>query len=137
LSLYLDASVLIAMFIAENRSPDAHHGILGNSVIVSDFAIAEASAGVARRQRRGEISASDATHLFSTLDAWIARCAQRAPLENSDVLSAVGLVRRLDRGLRAPDAINIAIAQRLNATLFTFDRTMAATAIAMGLTVRT
>jgi len=41
----------------------------------------------------------------------------------------------LDLTLRAPDAINIAIAQRIEADLLTFDDQLAASARALGTTV--
>jgi predicted nucleic acid-binding protein len=45
-------------------------------------------------------------------------------------------LRRLDLTLRAPDAINIALAQRLEATLFTFDAKMAGAAKVLGVDVQ-
>jgi predicted nucleic acid-binding protein len=47
------------------------------------------------------------------------------------------ILRRLDVNLRTPDALHITIAQRLNATLLTFDRSMAAAARALGMAVVT
>jgi predicted nucleic acid-binding protein len=46
-------------------------------------------------------------------------------------------IRRLDLPLKAPDAIHIAIAQRVNAQLATFDQQMANAAGAVGHTVVT
>ncbi|MHB8476626.1 MAG: hypothetical protein ACYDBZ_10125 [Steroidobacteraceae bacterium] len=43
---------------------------------------------------------------------------------------AISLLRRLELGLRAPDAVNIAIAQRCAATLLTIDENGAIGAIA-------
>jgi predicted nucleic acid-binding protein len=49
----------------------------------------------------------------------------------SDIASAAAFIRRLDLNLRAPDAINIAIADRVGAALATFDERMAASARAL------
>ncbi|HEX3411129.1 MAG TPA: PIN domain-containing protein [Stellaceae bacterium] len=43
--------------------------------------------------------------------------------------------RRLDLGLRAPDALHLAIARRLDATLVTRDRCLATAAGEMGIAV--
>jgi predicted nucleic acid-binding protein len=94
LTLYLDASALLPLFIEEARTYDAHEHLRGNVLLISDFAIAEFSSGV-----------------------------------------AIGLVRRLDPGLRAPDALNIAIAQRCEANLLTFDGKMARSARSLGMNV--
>jgi predicted nucleic acid-binding protein len=49
--------------------------------------------------------------------------------------AAAALLRRLDLTLRTADTINIAIAQRMGATLATFDQKMAAGAALLGLSV--
>lgn len=72
---------------------------------------------------------------FSLLDAWSARSATRVEISAVDVAVAETLLRRIDPPLQAPDAIHIAIAQRINATLVTFDRQMEAGARALGMTV--
>jgi uncharacterized protein len=53
----------------------------------------------------------------------------------SDIASAASFIRRLDLNLRAPDAINIAIADRIGAALATFDDRMAAAARALEVAV--
>jgi len=45
------------------------------------------------------------------------------------------MLRRLDLNLRAPDAIHIAITERANATLVTFDLKMADSARSLGVAV--
>jgi len=137
LRLYLDTSVLVPLFVAESRSTDAHAGLHGQNLYVSDLAAAEFSAAISTRVRKGEMNAADAASLFATFDAWAGRAANRVQIEGGDMAAALGLIRRLDLSLRAPDAANIAIAQRLGATLFTFDQKMAAAAGAIGLTLMT
>ncbi len=46
--------------------------------------------------------------------------------------AAEAFVRRLDLALRTPDALHIAMAQRVDATLVTFDEKMATCAKALG-----
>lgn len=135
MSLYLDASALLPLFIEETRTEQAHACLRGNVLIISDFAIAEFSSGVARRTRAGEIDESGATTVFAALDAWTVNATRREALTAGDVNVAISLVRRLDLGLRAPDAINIAIAQRCDASLLTFDEKMARSARSLGMTV--
>lgn len=48
---------------------------------------------------------------------------------------AANILRRLDLNIRTGDALNIAIAQRLEATLATFDGKMAENARALGVPV--
>jgi uncharacterized protein len=134
LTLYLDASVLIPLFIAEKRSNDVENTLMGQIAIVSDFAAAEFSSGVARRVRMGEITDADAAGVFATFDAWTVTAARRESLATV-VLAATTWVRRLDLALRTPDAINLAMAWRLGATVFMFDAKMTVAARALGLGV--
>ena len=135
MTLYLDASALLPLFIEETKTQRAHGILRGTILVISDFAVAEFSAGVARRARLGEITDSGAAAVFAALDAWTVNAARRESLTTGDVGVAISLVRRLDLGLRAPDAINIAIAQRCEAQLLTFDEKMARSARSLGLTV--
>lgn len=135
MSLYLDASALLPLFIDEPRTNQAHESLRGNVLIISDFALAEFSSGVARRTRAKEISDSDAASVYAASDAWVLNATRRETLMPRDVNVAISLVRRLDLALRAPDAVNIAIAQRCAATLLTYDARMARSARSLGLTV--
>jgi len=135
LSLYLDASALLPLFIDEPKTQRAHELLRGNILVISDFAVAEFSSGVARRARLGEINDSGASAVFAAVDAWTVNAAKRENLTTGDVGFAISLIRRLDLGLRAPDAINIAIARRCEAQLLTFDDKMARSARSLGLTV--
>ncbi len=74
----------------------------------------------------------EARAAFSDFDIWSAESAHRVETRPADIAVATAFLRRLDLSLRSPDAINIAIAQRLSATLATLDRRMSANAIALG-----
>jgi predicted nucleic acid-binding protein len=136
LNLYLDASVLVPLFVAESRSADAQAGLPGHDLYISDLAAAEFSAAISRRMRVGDLTAADAASVYAAFDAWAGKAANRAMIEAGDMATAVALVRRLDLKLRMADAANLAIAQRLSATVFTFDKTMAAAAAALGIAVK-
>lgn len=134
MSVYLDASVLIALFTDDPFTSRADTFLRANSsvLIVSDFAAAEFASVIARHVRTADITPDDARIVFSTFDAWTARATQCAGTTAADVAVAEAFLRRLDLTLRTPDAINIAIVQRIEATLFTFDDKMMASARALG-----
>src|SRR5207248_8010374 len=83
----------------------------------------------------GESTFEEARSDLSDLDTWLIRFAQRVEIGAADVAVATMFLRRLDLPLLTPDAIHIAITQRLNATLVTFDRQMATSARALGTAV--
>jgi len=133
-SVYLDASVLVPLFTYDPFSSRAENVLrsLASILVVSDFAAAEFASVIARQVRIRDMTRHNARIAFSAFDSWAARTAQRVEIEPLDVQAAEAFVRRLDLNLRAPDAINIAIAQRIGAALFTFDKRMMQNARALG-----
>jgi predicted nucleic acid-binding protein len=134
LSAYLDASVLVALFVQDPLTNRARAILREHpqAIVVSDLAAAEFASAIARLVRIGDATADGARATFATFDAWTSRASGRAETTSSDIGSAAAFIRRLDLTLRAPDAIHIAIAQRIGADLLTFDRQMAAGARALG-----
>jgi predicted nucleic acid-binding protein len=136
-NLYLDASVIVALLTTDILTSRAvsyfrtHTPIL----IVSDFAAAEFASVIARRVRIREVTKPVARIAFAQLDAWMIRNTERAETTTADVMVAALALRRLDLTLRTADALNIAITQRIGATLMTFDEKMAASAKALGVAV--
>ncbi|WP_204848392.1 type II toxin-antitoxin system VapC family toxin [Rhodopila globiformis] len=135
--LYLDASVLVALVSADpfTARAEARLGAGTHVLVVSDFAAAEVASAIARRVRMREMIETEARNAFALFDALVLRVAERVVTDPSDVRAAEAALRRLDLPLRTPDALNIAIAQRVDATLLTFDMKMAEAAQALGLEV--
>ena len=104
-------------------------------MIVSDLAGVEFSSAMARRVRMGQFTFNEARLALLTFDAWVARSATSAEITAADFTLAVSFLRRLDLPLRTLDALHIALAQRLNATLVAFDQRMIASARAIGMAV--
>jgi predicted nucleic acid-binding protein len=127
MGVYLDASVLLPIFIEEARSArvDAFLGSCEDLLIVSDVAAAEFAAALGHRARSGDITVEEAHGIFAAFDAWSGRATERAELTSLDVGAAEGFLRLIDLALRLPDALNLALAIRLGAALATFDDRMA------------
>jgi predicted nucleic acid-binding protein len=123
----LDASALVPLFIADifTAGTDEFLRIKLPVLIVSDFAAAEFGSAIARRVCAGDLTEGEAQGAFRAFDDWVARTARRAETTAKDVAAATALLRRLDLGLRTPDAVNIAIARRIGADLLTYDEKMA------------
>ena len=130
MKLYLDTSVLVAMLTTDAFTARAFRYLndATPNLIVSDYAAAEFASAVARRVRAGEMTVDAARKAFATFDKMAPGAVQRIETSSADIKSAEALLRRLDLALRAPDAVNIAIAQRIGASLMTFDEKMAASA---------
>jgi uncharacterized protein len=134
LSIYFDTSVLVALFTDDPFSNQAQKAFRGRAVtfITSDFAAAEFSSALSRRVRMGELSILEARDAVTDFDAWLMDMALRVESTPADVSAADLMLRRLNLNLRTPDALNIAIAQRIGAELATFDARMAENAKSLG-----
>lgn len=137
MSSYLDASVVVPLFIKDTFSARALTllSTLNEAPLVSDWAALEVSNVVTRQARVGALSPEQAQAVLLNVDIWCGRSVSAVEISPLDVSIATSLVRRQDLTLRAADAVHIAIAQRLGATLCTFDLRMAEAAKIMNLRV--
>jgi uncharacterized protein len=126
-SAYLDASVLLPRLVEEPESPavDAYLAHNRQPLVISDFASAEVASGLSRLVRMRRLSAEEAFSALGDFEIWRAASTSAEEVHAADVRLAYALVRRFDLMLRAPDALHVAIAHRLNATLVTLDQRLA------------
>jgi predicted nucleic acid-binding protein len=137
-SVYLDTSVLASLFIDTDVFASRAATFFAQAddvLIVSDFAATEFASVLARLTRMNQIQESRTRAIFDAFDIWRTRFTDDEDTIPSDLLAATTMIRRLDLNLRAPDAINLAIALRLTASVATFDRRMARNAQALGIAV--
>jgi uncharacterized protein len=136
-TVYLDSSILVALF-TDDPLTDRAKAFLATDpfpMVISDFASAEFASAIARRVRMQNITPDNARIGFSSFDIWKGRAARHVETEPSDIAAAAAFLRRLDLNLRTPDALNIAIAQRIGASLATFDAGMIANSRSLGVQV--
>ena len=136
MSIYLDTSVLVALFTDDPFSGRADQ-LLGqsNDFLVGDYAAAEFASSIARHARMGELTVPEARMVFANFDSWMRGAVTAVETASSDIRAAEGFLRRLDLTLRAGDALHIAVAQRNGADLATFDVKMSASAGLLGVSL--
>ncbi len=139
MTCYLDSSVVLPTLVKEPASAavDAFMSTVKQELLVSDFAAAEVASALSRLVRIGRLQASEGAACLTDFDVWRAAMTTTAEIHAADVRLAGAYVRRFDLELRAPDALHVAIARRLDAALVTLDRRMAAAAVELGVTVET
>ena len=135
MSVYLDASVIVPTIVASPPSAIVHAFLVANreAVIVSDFAAAEVASALSRLVRTGELERSDAEARLATLDDWMGADTATAVTVGDDVKLAGALVRRFELMLRTPDALHLAICDRVGGQLITRDVRLAMAAGTVGL----
>jgi predicted nucleic acid-binding protein len=136
MSVYLDASVIVALFVMDAQTERADRFLAAQrpTLVISDFAEAEFISAIGGHVRIGRLDLDRAQSALTAFDAWASR-ATRVETRAADVAAASAMLRRLDLVLRTPDALNLAIAHRVGAALATFDHRMAACAETLGVPV--
>lgn len=135
MSVYLDASVVVPMFVAETTSPRVDAWLTAQPDIrLSQWTVAEVSSALSHRQRTGRLSPAEREAAEIELDRWLASGAPVLDVGPDD-LEAARVLLRFDPRLRTPDALHLAVVERTQAALATYDRQLAQSALAIGVEV--
>jgi uncharacterized protein len=136
-SAYLDTSVLLPTLIAEPSTQAVYDclGAVNRELLVSDFAAAEVASALSHLVRMELLAGADAFARLEDFDAWRATMSLPVDIGAADARLAYIYARRFELRLRAPDALHLAIARRLDATLVTLDRRLASAARELGIVV--
>jgi uncharacterized protein len=126
-SAYLDASVLVPRLVEEPHTAAVDAYLIGNpgELLISDFAAAEVASALSRLVRTRRLATHDAFSALTDFEIWRATSCSSVDVSAADARLAYGYVRRFELMLRAPDALHLAIARRLGATLVTLDDRLA------------
>ena len=137
MSAYLDTSVLLATLIAEPSTESVYDylGAINQELLISDFAAAEVASTLSRLIRMRLLTDADASARLADFDAWRAAMSLLVDIRAADARLAYIYVRRFELGLRAPDALHLAITRRLEAALITLDRRLATAARELGIAI--
>lgn len=128
MSFYLDTCVVIALLTAEDHSERAESWVeqhSGQDLAVSDWVTAEVSAGLAAKFRLGQIDEAvqdDARAAYGDLRR---QSLSRLAVKTRHFTQAARLADVAAAGLRAGDALHLAVAVDHGAALVTLDKTFA------------
>jgi predicted nucleic acid-binding protein len=134
--LYLDTSLLVAALTNEAETERMQHW-LGrqpeDDLAISDWVAAEFSAALSIKLRTGQIRITDRAEALAaftrlTTDSFIA-----IPVSRLDFRTAARLSDQHAMGLRAGDALHLAICANHGATLCTLDRRLSDAGSALGI----
>lgn len=126
--LYLDTSLVVTALVNEPRTHDVQQWLKeqGNSpLLISQWTVTEVSAALSIKLRTRQITSDDralAQELFSELAA---ESYGIVDVTNAHFQSAARFARQHQLSLRAGDALHLAIASSVDATLHTLDHRQA------------
>lgn len=127
MSFYLDANVLVALFVADvhSASADAWVDAGAGELFVSDFARIEFAAVLSRQVRVEAMSETAAREALSDFDEWTARMTLPVETGARDMNLADRLARDFATKLSGPDALHLALSANRDHQLVTFDMRLA------------
>ena len=139
MSFYLDASAILPLILRDSHTEQMSPWIASRvaELIVSDFASLEFSSVVSRQVRTRALTSYEANKAIELFEEWSRQFTLRVAIGSADIRFADQLVRDFATKLAAPDALHLASAINLGATLVTFDQRLAEVAKMRGAKVVT
>ena len=127
MAAYFDTSVLIPLFFNEAGTAAARLEIAREpSAWVSHWTLAEFSSAIAFKLRVGQVTDETATIAKRLFAQFVASRLTVVDVLREDFVNAAGLCASTPApGLRTPDALHLAIAQRFGIVMVTFDQALA------------
>ncbi|SDY60403.1 hypothetical protein SAMN05661080_04009 [Modestobacter sp. DSM 44400] len=133
---YLDASVLVSAITNEPSSTEIRVWLGSqppDELLISDWVSTEVAAAMSRKVRMGAIADARRRQAMRTFTALSTGTLTSSAVTRPDFRHAAELAERHETGLRAGDALHLAIAARLGATLHTLDVRQAEAGRALGI----
>lgn len=124
MSFYLDTSFVVSAFSKETRSLDALEWLSRHQkaeLCTSGWIITEFASAIALKIRTGQFDQADLDGLRSQWDGYRSANLRCVIIEDADYDVASSLIYLSKTGLRSGDALHLAICQRIEAAIVTFD----------------
>ena len=133
MTLYLDTSLLVSALTNEAATDRVQEWLdrQSDSLAISDWVAAEFSSALAIKLRTGQLDAASRMAALAMFADWVAGVLLVLPVSSVHFRTAAGFADRHELGLRAGDALHLAICFAVGATLCTRDRRQAEAGMAL------
>jgi hypothetical protein len=135
LTLYLDTSVLVAALTHEAETARMQQWLRDQAVAtlaVSEWVVAEFSSALALKMRSRQITAANRADALAAFARLVEESFTLLAISGLQFRTAARFADRYELGLRAGDALHLAICADHGATLCTLDRTLTAAGPVLG-----
>jgi predicted nucleic acid-binding protein len=135
---YLDTSVVVATIAKEEDSKRVWRWLDDHAeapILCSGWVATEVSSALSIKVRTGAFTMEQRLIAWNNWRRFRSDNLSEIAITDDHFRIAAGFCDRPDLGLRAGDALHLAIAQSAGASLLTFDATMAAAALQLGIPV--
>jgi predicted nucleic acid-binding protein len=133
--VYVDTSILVAALTRERHTPRAQAWLAGQEpgeLSISEWVITEFSSALSLKLRTGQITPAQRADSLSAFTELTETSFHVLPVSGVDFRVAARFVDQQLTGLRAGDALHLAIASHHGARLRALDQGLVAAAAALG-----
>ena len=134
---YIDTSIVVSSLIREVHTDRAQRWLgeqTSEDLAISDWVISEFSSALSLKLRTKQISEETRAEALAGFARFAGNMLHVLPVSSPHFRAAARFADRQELGLRAGDALHLAIAAESGSTLYTFDRRLAAAGPAIGVT---
>lgn len=132
---YLDTSLLVAALTRQAMTDAAQRWLAGRpagSIAISDWVVTEFSAALSMKLREKQIGTADRAEVLSAFARLVDESLEVWPVTRGNYRTAARFADQHAAGLRAGDALHLAISAERGAPVCTLDRAMITAARTIG-----
>jgi predicted nucleic acid-binding protein len=133
--LYIDTSVLVTALTCEPRTPEIQDWLAAQpagQLAVSDWVLTEFSSALSVKVRMGQLSPPDRAEVLAVFAELVEGSFEVLPVSRLDFRTAASFADQHASGLRAGDALHLAVARNHGTRIRALDRRLVAAAEALG-----